>query len=160
MNLRFSSSVIFVKNIERSKAFYCQLLGQKVKHDFGKNVEIHGGFTLWEIRSKHIIPEKLGIDAIETKTFNRFELYFEFDDIETIARELKNAGVEFLHDVHEEPWGQRTIRFFDPDRHLIEVGETLQYFVNRLSKKYRSVSSVSDKTGIPESTIRELINYE
>lgn len=36
------------------------------------------------------------------------------------------ADMKLLHDLHDEPWGQRTIRFFDPDDHLIEAGESLK----------------------------------
>jgi len=25
-----------------------------------------------------------------------------------------------------EPWGQRVIRFYDPDMHIVEVGESLE----------------------------------
>jgi len=157
MKPRFYSSVIFVKDIELSKEFYCQRLNQTIKHDFGKNVELHGGLTLWEVQPGHIIPEKLGKKSVGYESANRFELYFEFDDIEEIVIELIAANVEFLHEIHEESWGQRTVRFFDPDHHLIEIGETLQCFTRRLFKIMQSIDQVSKKTGIPRETVSELI---
>ncbi|NCU32068.1 MAG: hypothetical protein EOM23_03850 [Candidatus Moranbacteria bacterium] len=48
--------------------------------------------------------------------------------IEEAFEKLKSDGVEFLHKIQEKPWGQKTIRFFDPDRHLIEIGEVLKMF--------------------------------
>lgn len=38
MNIRFQSSVIFVQEIETSRYFYEELLGQEVEFDFGENV--------------------------------------------------------------------------------------------------------------------------
>ncbi|MCC8174194.1 MAG: glyoxalase, partial [Odoribacter sp.] len=35
----------------------------------------------------------------------------------------------------EELWGQRTIRFYDPDGHLIEIGEALPVFLTRIYKE-------------------------
>lgn len=157
MKPRFYSSVIFVADIERSKVFYCDQLEQTIKYDFGKNVELQGGLTLWEIRPGHIIPEKLEIISVRNTSINRFELYFEFDEIEFIYNNLKSTGVEFLHEIHEEPWGQRTIRFFDPDHHLIEIGESLHCFVDRLFRKFKSITQISEKTGIPMETVLELL---
>jgi hypothetical protein len=126
--------------------------------DFGKNVILKGGITLWEINPKHIILKKLGLDATVDQKINRFELYFETEGIDRVFKKLKENGVEFLHSLHEEPWGQRTVRFFDPDRHLIEVGETLETFVKRLHREGMTPEQVSEKTSIPLETVIELIN--
>ena len=113
--MKFHSSVIFVNDIEKSKDFYIRLLNQKIEHDFGKNVIFNGGLTIWEIQQDHIISQQL-----ETKNkSNKFELYFEDELIDKAKELLLKENVEFLHDIHEEPWGQRTIRFFDPDKHLL-----------------------------------------
>ncbi|RKX68718.1 hypothetical protein DRP43_05215, partial [candidate division TA06 bacterium] len=48
---------------------------------------------------------------------------------------IKSKNIEFLHEIHEEPWGQRTIRFFDPDNHLIEIGEPLPIFIKNMNIK-------------------------
>ncbi|MCP4258898.1 MAG: hypothetical protein GY774_15555 [Planctomycetes bacterium] len=156
--IKFHSTAAFVKDIEISKKFYTETLEQMIELDFGKNVILKGGITLWEIIPNHIIPKKLGLDStVDTKT-NRFEFYFETEEIDRVFRKLKETGVELLHSLHEEPWGQRTVRFFDPDRHLIEVGETLETFVKRLYREGMTPEQVSKKTSIPLETVRELIN--
>ena len=48
----FTNVVIFVKDIERSEYFYCDLLGQEVEFDFGKNVTFKSGISLWEQRKE------------------------------------------------------------------------------------------------------------
>ncbi|MEW6173852.1 MAG: VOC family protein [Bacillota bacterium] len=156
--IRFHSTAAFVKNIEAAKRFYTETLEQVIELDFGKNVILKGGITLWEIDPDHIIPKKLGLGPVIDERINRFEFYFETEDIDGVIEKLKENGVEFLHLLHEEPWGQRTVRFFDLDRHLIEVGETLETFVKRLYEEGMTPEQVSEKTSVPLETVRELIN--
>jgi len=151
--MKFHSAVIFVENIERSKQFYINLLDQKIEHDFGKNVIFNGGLTLWEVQQNHIIEKQL-----DTKSkSNRFEMYFEAEFIEEIYDKLKAEFVEFLHEIAEEPWGQRTIRFFDPDKHLIEIGEPLEIFVMNMKNKGLSSQQISEKSGIPLPAVNKII---
>ena len=53
--MKFHSSVIFVNDIEKSKDFYVRLLNQEIEHDFGKNVILKNGLSLWEINPEHVI---------------------------------------------------------------------------------------------------------
>ena len=157
-NIKYHAAVVFVKNIEISKKFYTETLGQTIDLDFGKNVIMESGISLWEISPDHIIPEKLGLDSIAETASNRFELYFETKEIDAVFQELKENGVELLHPLHEEPWGQRTVRFFDPDSHLVEIGETLETFIKRLHAENMTPEQVSEKTSIPLETVRELLD--
>jgi catechol 2,3-dioxygenase-like lactoylglutathione lyase family enzyme len=59
MNLKNSSTALFVRDIEISKQFYSDVLGLTIDLDFGKNVIYKNGFAIWEIRDTHIIPSKL-----------------------------------------------------------------------------------------------------
>ncbi len=155
--LRFHSAAAFVRDIEVSKKFYTEVLELAVELDFGKNVILEGGITLWEINPNHIIPERLGIDSISDRRVNRFEFYFETEDIEVVYERVKASGADFLHSLHEEPWGQSTVRFFDPDRHLIEIGESMETFVRRLYSHNMTQEQVSQKTSIPLEKVRELL---
>lgn len=155
--ITYHSAAIFVKDIELSKGFYLNILEQEVALDFGKNVILKEGITLWEINPNHIIPKQLGADSISDRKANRFELYFETMDIDGVVKKLKRRNVEFLHSLHQEPWGQKTIRFFDPDRHLVEIGETLETFVNRLHRENMTPEQVSEKTSIPLEIVKKLI---
>jgi catechol 2,3-dioxygenase-like lactoylglutathione lyase family enzyme len=157
-NLRNCSSVLFVEDIEISKRFYTETLGLSVEMDFGKNVIFRCGVTIWEIQEKHIIPSELGLDNIRNKDVNRFELYFESDDLQEISRKVKARNARLLHDIHEEPWGQRTIRFFDPDNHLVEIGEPMKVFLGRLHDQGFSYYQISHRTGVPAKDVMELLN--
>ncbi|RPH32768.1 MAG: glyoxalase [Bacteroidales bacterium] len=147
MNLKNSSIAIFVKDIEVSKEFYHNLLGLEIEFDFGKNIIFKGGVAIWEINPNHIIPSKLG-DRCANASSNRFELYFETENLEEAYKSIKASNISFLHELHEENWGQRTIRFFDPDNHLIEIGESLRCFIKRMLDSGMTQEQVSAKTGV------------
>lgn len=151
--MKFHSSVIFVNDINRSKDFYIRILNQEIEHDFGKNVILKGGLTIWEIQSEHIINKQLDTK----KDANRFELYFETELIDETFEKLKTERIEFLHKIDEESWGQRTIRFFDPDKHLVEIGETMETFVSNMKKNGLSSKQIADKSGIPKETIDSIL---
>jgi catechol 2,3-dioxygenase-like lactoylglutathione lyase family enzyme len=156
-NLTFHSTAAFVRDIEIAKKFYTEVLGLAIELDFGKNIILQGGITFWEITPGHIIPERLGLDALSDQRANRFEFYFETAALDAVYARVWASGAEFLHPLHEEPWGQRTIRFFDPDRHLIEIGETLATFVKRLYNNKLTPEQVSQKTSIPLAKVKELL---
>lgn len=152
--MKFHSSVIFVKDIERSKDFYVRVLNQEIQHDFGKNVILKDGLTIWEIQPEHLIRKKLETANVS----NKFELYFETEFIDITYSKLKSERVEFLHDIYEEPWGQRTIRFFDYDNHLIEIGESLETFVKNMHKNGLSSNQIAEKSDIPIDTVNNILS--
>ena len=157
MNLNNCSTALFVTNIELSKEFYTHILGLEIDLDFGKNIVFKNGFAIWGIRESHIIPAKMGLNNISDSTINRFELYFETDEIDNVCKTLQTHNVKFLHEIHEEIWGQQTIRFFDPDNHLIEVGESMHQFVNRFYKQGLTIEQVSERTFVTIDKIKQLI---
>lgn len=158
MNLFNYSAVLFVNNIEISKSFYSGLLGLTIETDLGKNVIYKGGLTIWEINENHIIPRKIGLKNTSERSSNRFEIYFETENIEVVFDNLKNSGIRFLHELHEEPWGQYTFRFFDPDNHLIEIGEPMISFVIRMHRQGLSTEQISLKTSLPVEEVLRMIS--
>ncbi len=119
---KYHSAVLFVRDIAAAKRFYIDGLGMEIDMDFVTNVGLKGGLALWQLTAGQIISARLGPEATADRKSNRFELYFEAGDLEALRNQLKASGTEFLHDLEEEPYGQITMRIFDPDRHLIEIG--------------------------------------
>ena len=62
----------------------------------------------------------------------------------------------FLHDTRLESWGQYTVRFFDPDGNLVEVGESIPCFVKRLYQEGLSIEDVAAKTSVPIETVKNI----
>ena len=42
---------------------------------------------------------------------------------------MKNLDINYVHPVKEHSWGQRVVRFYDPDCHIIEVGENYKLYL-------------------------------
>ena len=155
-SMKLHSTVIFVADIEKSKDFYTRLLECEIEHDFGKNVILTCGLCLWEIRPEHVICKELDVQT----SASRFELYFETAQPGDAYNKLQETGVKFLHGIHEEPWGQRTMRFFDPDGHLVEIGDPLDVFVKNMAARGMTKKQIAEKSGIPEETVDNLLEGE
>ena len=154
--IKFEGPLIAVNDIARSRHFYEQVLSQKVKFDFGENVTYEGNLS---IHRKAHFQQLLGESTcytVVTKAHNG-ELYFETDEIEAVLVKLKNNSVEFVHDLKEQPWGQRGIRFYDPDGHVIEIGEPMETVVQRLYKDGLSAQEICKKSGMPADFVEGVV---
>lgn len=157
--LKFVCPLIVVGDIAVSRRFYEGLLGLRVTADFGANVTFENGFA---IHQREHYQSLLGDPAdypVVTKS-NNGELYFETGDIEATCRRLREAGVEFIHAVREEPWGQRVMRLYDPDGHIVEIGEPLEATVLRLHGQGMNVESICRKTGMSRESVEQAVEMD
>jgi predicted enzyme related to lactoylglutathione lyase len=154
--LKFVSPLIAVADVAASRRFYEECLGQKVRYDFGADVEFEGNFS---IHQREHFQGLLGEPASYPVTHksNWGELYFQTDDLDGAMQRVKQAGVEIIHDVQEMPWGQRCTRFYDPDGHVIEVGEAMEAVVARLHGAGKTVAEIVAAIGIPEEFVKEVV---
>lgn len=117
--MRLKNVLIVVEDIERSKKFYKDLFGLNVVLDNDGNVILTEGLVLQDRKIWQTFLER-------TITFenNATELYFEESNIEEFARKLDayEMPVTYVNRLKEHSWGQKVIRFYDPDGNLIEVG--------------------------------------
>ena len=61
-------------------------------------------------------------------------MYYVADDFDAFLNLLKDhPEVELVHSPVEHRRGQRAVRLYDPDRHIIEVGESL----DKVAKRFR-----------------------
>lgn len=155
MELKNGTAVLFVRDAQRAKTFYETILGFHVVAEFGgTNIIFREGFALWQPMPDHPIPAAYatpqGNSRIHDDTLPpRGEMCYETDDLDSVHTGLKAAGVRFLHEVREEIWGQRTIRFFDPDGHLIEAGESMHVFVRRFRNQGLTPEQIAERTFMP-----------
>lgn len=154
MKLDFSATVLFVKDISKSKQFYIDVLSQKIKHDFGNNITFESNIALWQIPEKHELNNSFYTRNNQNKAL---ELYFETSDIKSIYKEISKHKLSFCNELKEEFWGQKTFRFFDIDNNLIEIGESLDTFIIRMYQEGLTKVQVAEKTGIPINTINDIL---
>ena len=83
------------------------------------------------------------------------ELYFEETDMDTFLSHLQNRGVSYVHPPLEHSWGQRAVRFYDPDRHIIEVGEDITMVVKRFAAQNMTVAQIAKRMDVPEDFVRQ-----
>lgn len=144
--------LIVVDNIERSKAFYKDLFGFTVAADFGENVVLTEGLVLQE---KKLWESFIGRKVVTGG--NDAELYFEENDIDGFLKRLDDSeySIEYLNRCKEHDWGQRVIRIYDPDKHVIEIGESMEYVARRLLDSGMTAEQAAKKTQLPLSQIEE-----
>lgn len=65
--------------------------------------------------------------------------------------------MKFRHGKQEAPWGQYSILFYDPDGHLIEVGETMTALVRRFAQQGLTPDQISARTSLPVPAVNEYL---
>ncbi|MCV0427602.1 MAG: VOC family protein [Roseibium sp.] len=120
--MKFINPLPFVQDIGKSVAFYRDVLQLNVVEDHGNFVQFENGFALHDGAS--LYRTIFGKNPDETGPYGRTNLvlYFEVEDLNAVYARIK-PQVDLVHPILQQSWGQRVFRFYDPDRHLIEVGE-------------------------------------
>ena len=126
--MRLKNVLLVVEDIEVSKAFYRELFGLQVLTDFGRNVILTEGLVLQE---KALWEEFVEREVIPGG--NAMELYFEENNLDAFVEKLEASSyeIQYINHLMEHDWGQRVVRFYDPDMHVIEVGESLEYVARK-----------------------------
>ena len=143
--MKYISTLIAVRDMDISKQFYHDVLGLNVVADFGANVTLDGGVVL---QSLDTWKSFICTDNI-TLPNNAGELYFEENDMDTFCKHLKTFDICYVHELLEHRWGQRVVRFYDPDKHMIEVGEKLDAVVLRFIEQGLSTEETAARMDIP-----------
>jgi len=153
MSIAYRSVVIFVQDMGASRHFYEDLMEQELEFDFGANVSYVGGLALWQVDRAHEIVFGAPSGGVGQ---GELELYFETDDLDAVVKLFEEAGVTFVHPLREQPWGQRVVRVYDPDGHIVEVGEPIPVFVARFLAQGMSVQDAAERTSVPLDVVRRI----
>lgn len=128
--MKYKGTLITVKDIIKSKAFYKSVLDLDVVMEAGANVELAGGVFLQTLDTWVNFIHTPKAEIIFSN--NAIELYFETDDIDGFIEKLNAlADIEYIHPLIEHSWGQRAIRFYDLDHHIIEVAENIVMVIKK-----------------------------
>ena len=145
--MKFSGPLIVVSDMKKSKLFYSKVLGLDVILDFGANVTLTGGIVLQTKDSWTGLIHKSKNEVFFGG--NDSELYFEEDDFDNFILKLQQVpDICYVHPVIEHSWGQRVVRFYDPDKHIIEVGENLNKVVRKFLNKGMSIENIATKMDV------------
>lgn len=143
--MKFKNVLIVVSDMERSKNFYKELFGLRIVTDFGENVILSEGLVLQE--------KKLWEKYIKKEAHmggHNAELYFEENYLDEFLEKLEEGvfQIRYVNSLVEHDWGQRVIRIYDPDDHVIEIGESREFVARRFLNAGMTLEEISKKTGL------------
>lgn len=145
--MKIGCTLIAVADMERSKRFYREVLGLPVTGDFGANVIL--GDNELSMQTAETWVNFIGGCPVSFGG-NTFELYFEEADIDGFVKRLASMpDVEYVHPLIEHTWGQRALRLFDPDRHIIEVAENLSTVIDRFLTSGMTAEETARRMDVP-----------
>ena len=143
--MKMKNPMLVVTDIDKSVEFYKKVLGLHVIMDFGANKTLTGGLALQTVETYQNFIGKSDISF----GGNNFEIYFEEDNFGEFADKLKECEVEYVHPIVEHSWGQRVVRFYDPDKHIIEVGENMKIVCKRFLNSGMTPEQVAERMDVP-----------
>lgn len=154
MKMKFNLVLLAVKDVEVSKRFYGELFDQTVVLDLGWNVTFCGGFAIQQNFAWLTgLPEESVIESS-----HNMELYFEVDDFdEFLSRLRKHPDIEYVHPPKKHDWQQRVVRIYDPDHHMIEIGEAMEVIARRYIAEGRSIEETAGIIQHPVEFVRSCL---
>lgn len=143
--MKFKNPLLVITDMNQTVEFYKKVLGLHVIMDFGANKTLTGGLCLQTLETW---KEFIGTNDISFGS-NNAEVYFEEDDFDNFANKLKQCDIEYVHPIKEHSWGQRVVRFYDPDKHIIEVGENMEVVCKRFLDGGMTPEQVAGRMDVP-----------
>jgi metallothiol transferase len=107
------SITFYVSNLEKAAKFYKETLGLEKKYEYSSYIGFECGGV--EIGLTPTLKEGQKVSPASPS------VEFLVDDVEKVYNELKNKGVKFIKELHEEPWGGRQATFTDPDGNILDI---------------------------------------
>ena len=154
--MKYTCMLISVADINAARNFYEDLFRLEVFQDYGRNIAFTCGLALqqdfdWLV---NLPKEKV------LKKSNNAEIVFEEQDFDGFLNKLKEyPDIEYLGEVLEHSWGQRVIRFYDLDGHIIEVGEDMKMVIKRFLASGMNMEEIAVKIDASVEDLTKLLNH-
>lgn len=140
--MKYQGCLLAVRDISVSKHFYETILHQNIVMDIGSHVTFEG-FSLQQGYAELV---GIAVDSVKEQSHN-FQVYFEVEDLDKVYAEIKNiSDLQWVHEIKEYPWGQRDIRVYDPDKHIVE---------KRFFSQGMSAEEVAKRTMFPIEVVKQ-----
>lgn len=152
--MRYTGTLFAVKDINLTVKFYEDLFDLKVEYDFGRCVSFDCG-----LHFQQDFDWLTGISVNEMKDKeNNCEMVFEVGEFDHFIQKLKvRNDITLLHDIMEHTWGQRVIRFYDLNNHLIEVGESMKSVVQRFLSQDMTMEAIAERMDVKVSDVKTML---
>ncbi|OBH51038.1 VOC family protein [Mycobacterium sp. E2479] len=113
----------YVESLDRSVAFYRDVIGLRVRIEGDGYVEFEMENTKFSLFERSKLPELIGRDGGSPPCG---EIGFLIEDVNVEAERLSGLGVEILTGPVDRPWRERTLHIADPDGNIIEFAQKLR----------------------------------
>jgi len=151
--VKYKGTLLAVRDIGKATEFYKYLLDLEVVMDVGANVELTGGVFLQTVDTWVNFVHKSKEEIIFSN--NAAELYFETDDIDDFVEKLNLFGnIQYVHPLIEHSWGQRAVRFYDLDNHIIEVAENISMVIKNFFAKGLTIEQIAGRMDVDAGYIK------
>ncbi|RFZ76989.1 glyoxalase/bleomycin resistance/dioxygenase family protein [Lacrimispora amygdalina] len=151
--MQYQGTLIAVSDMEKAKYFYETVMEQTIMMDLGVHVSFERGLSL---QSNY--AELVGADLPLKAQPNNFQLYFEVENLDYWQDKISSTeGIEFIHKAKEYPWGQRVIRFYDYDKFIVEVAESMASVAKRFLAQGLGIEETAKKTMFPVEFVKSLM---
>ena len=142
--MKIENPMLVVTDIDKSVEFYKKVFGLHVIMDFGANKTLTGGLALQTLETW---KEFIGTDNVSFGS-NSSEVYFEEDNFDKFE-------VEYVHPIMEHSWGQRVVRIYDPDKHIIEIGENIKVVCKRFLDSGMTPEQIAERMDVPMKFVND-----
>ena len=116
--------ILFVADLQRSKAFYHDVLGLDVQFEDAESVgfKVEGvAFIVLQVDRARV---QLQGEPTATPGAGATAFLTTFtDDVDALHADLVGRGIDFFQEPTDQPWGMRTAYFKDPDGHVWELAK-------------------------------------
>ena len=116
--------ILFVGNLERSVAFYRDVIGVPFRLQGDGYVEFATDGTRFGLYDRNRLEELTGQDATDPGRPGG-EVVFLVGDVDAEAERLGAAGVTILKGPVDRAWGHRTLHLEDPDGFVVELAQEI-----------------------------------
>jgi lactoylglutathione lyase len=117
---RLGYVILFVADLERSVAFYRDVIGVPFRLEGDGYVEFATQGSRFGLYDRNRLGELTGHDA-EAPGRAGGEVVFLVEDVDAEAERLRAAGATVLRGPLDRPWGHRTLHLEDPDGFVVEL---------------------------------------
>ena len=124
----FGPPVLWIEDLERSKAFYVNLLGFNLSHEDSTSVALTLGSDMILLVTLESASEMLQGATVTTPKGlpSTSEFCIFVDDVDAWYERLSALGVEFFISPTDRYWGRRTAHLRDPDGWIWEISQSIE----------------------------------
>jgi lactoylglutathione lyase len=119
--------ILFVEDVQRSRAFYHDVLGLDVEFEDDESVgfKIEGlAFIVLQVDRARV---QLQGEPTATPGAGATAFLTTFTgDVDALHANLVERGIPFFQRPADQPWGMRTAYFKDPDGHVWEIAQPVE----------------------------------